>query len=119
MCDVYYPCFWLTSLPGELRTAARTLFDAGVAGLTAEETISLVERWQHSCNVLSLQRLVFGLMSGDIQCRSYFQTLKDGHLSPRRLCYSVGLLPLVNISYSLQGGVRLFTIFESDLIVLS
>jgi hypothetical protein len=33
---------------GELRLAARTLFDAGVAGLTDGETISLVERWQHS-----------------------------------------------------------------------
>jgi hypothetical protein len=33
---------------GELRLAARTLFDAGVAGLTDEETISLVDRWQHS-----------------------------------------------------------------------
>lgn len=33
---------------GELRLAARTLFDAGVAGLTDEEKISLVDRWQHS-----------------------------------------------------------------------
>ena len=33
---------------GELRFAARTLFDAGVAGLTDEETVSLVDRWQHS-----------------------------------------------------------------------
>jgi len=33
---------------GELRLAARTLFDAGVAGLTDEETTSLVDRWQHS-----------------------------------------------------------------------
>ncbi|KAI0298119.1 hypothetical protein B0F90DRAFT_1818820 [Multifurca ochricompacta] len=32
----------------ELRLATRTLFDAGVAGLTDEETISMVERWQHS-----------------------------------------------------------------------
>jgi hypothetical protein len=36
---------------GELRFAARTLFDAGVAGLTNEETISLVDRWQHSRKV--------------------------------------------------------------------
>jgi hypothetical protein len=35
---------------GELRFAARTLFDAGVAGLTDEETVSLVGRWQHSRN---------------------------------------------------------------------
>jgi hypothetical protein len=33
---------------GELRLAARTLFDAGVAGLTDEEKIFLVDRWQHS-----------------------------------------------------------------------
>jgi hypothetical protein len=33
---------------GELRLAARTLFDAGVAGLTDEEKISLVDKWQHS-----------------------------------------------------------------------
>lgn len=39
---------WWFDVSGELRLAARTLFDAGVAGLTDEETISLVERWQHS-----------------------------------------------------------------------
>ena len=33
---------------GELRLAARTLFDAGVAGLTDEEKISLVDKWKHS-----------------------------------------------------------------------
>jgi hypothetical protein len=31
-----------------MRLAARTLFEAGVAGLTDKEKISLVERWQHS-----------------------------------------------------------------------
>ena len=46
---------------GELRLAARTLFDAGVAGLTNEETTSLVERWQHSCTALALHRLVLNL----------------------------------------------------------
>lgn len=39
---------WWFDVSSELRLAARTLFDAGVAGLTDEETISLVERWQHS-----------------------------------------------------------------------
>ncbi|KAH8982187.1 hypothetical protein EDB86DRAFT_2812394 [Lactarius hatsudake] len=39
---------WWFDVSGELRLAARTLFDAGVASLTDEETISLVERWQHS-----------------------------------------------------------------------
>ncbi|KAI0265617.1 hypothetical protein BC834DRAFT_824867 [Gloeopeniophorella convolvens] len=39
---------WWFDVTGELRLAARTLFDAGVAGLTDEETVSLVERWQHS-----------------------------------------------------------------------
>ena len=38
---------------GELRFAARTLFDAGVAGLTDEETISMVNRWQHSRKAFS------------------------------------------------------------------
>ena len=38
---------------GELRFAARTLFDAGITGLTNEETISLVDRWQYSCKVFS------------------------------------------------------------------
>ena len=31
-----------------MRLAARTLFEAGVAGLTDKEKNSLVERWQHS-----------------------------------------------------------------------
>ncbi|KAH9983707.1 hypothetical protein BJV74DRAFT_849553 [Russula compacta] len=39
---------WWFDVSSELRLAARTLFDAGVAGLTKEETISLVDRWQHS-----------------------------------------------------------------------
>ncbi|KAH9990289.1 hypothetical protein BJV77DRAFT_1013521 [Russula vinacea] len=39
---------WWFDVSSELRLAARTLFDAGVAGLTDEETISLVDRWQHS-----------------------------------------------------------------------
>ncbi|KAF8260917.1 hypothetical protein EI94DRAFT_1747183 [Lactarius quietus] len=39
---------WWFDVSSELRLAARTLFDAGVANLTDEETISLVERWQHS-----------------------------------------------------------------------
>jgi len=39
---------------GELRFAARTLFDAGVASLTDEETVSLVDRWQHSRKILCL-----------------------------------------------------------------
>ncbi|KAI9442968.1 hypothetical protein H4582DRAFT_1921610 [Lactarius indigo] len=39
---------WWFDVSGELRLAARTLFDAGVASLTDEETTSLVERWQHS-----------------------------------------------------------------------
>lgn len=39
---------WWFDVSSELRLAARTLFDAGVAGLTDEETTSLVDRWQHS-----------------------------------------------------------------------
>lgn len=93
---------------GELRLAARTLFDAGVAGLTNEETTSLVERWQHSCTALALHRLVFELIWTVIQCRSYFRTLKDGHLSPQRVCCSVALLPLVNTNCSPQGDICLF-----------
>jgi hypothetical protein len=43
----------------EVRLAARMLFDAGVAVLTDEETISLVGRWQHSRKVLALYRARF------------------------------------------------------------
>lgn len=39
---------WWFDVSSELRLAARTLFDAGVAGLTDEETTSLVDRWKHS-----------------------------------------------------------------------
>ncbi|THH17275.1 hypothetical protein EW146_g3520 [Bondarzewia mesenterica] len=38
---------WWFEASAELRSAARTLFDAGVANMSVEETISLVERWQH------------------------------------------------------------------------
>lgn len=41
----------------EIRSAARTLFDAGVADLSIEETISLVERWQHHRKCKFLQYL--------------------------------------------------------------
>ena len=106
------PCVVFT---GELRLAARTLFDAGVAGLTDEETTSLVERWQHSCTVLVLHRLVFELIWTVIQCRFYFRTLKDDHLSPQRVCCSVDLLQLVNTDCSLQGDILKFDFFNSVL----
>ncbi len=57
------PSAHLCRLIGELRLAARTLFDAGVASLTDEETICLVERWQHSCNVFVLRRPISELIS--------------------------------------------------------
>ncbi|KAI0053216.1 WD40 repeat-like protein [Auriscalpium vulgare] len=38
---------WWFDTSGELRAAARTLFDAGVAGLSPEATIAMVEHWQH------------------------------------------------------------------------
>lgn len=49
---------------GELRFAARTLFDAGVASLTDEETVSLVERWQHSRKVFCV--LLCPVMTADL-----------------------------------------------------
>ncbi|KAI9511385.1 hypothetical protein F5148DRAFT_1323298 [Russula earlei] len=39
---------WWFDVSSELRVATRILFDAGVAGLTDDETTSLVDRWQHS-----------------------------------------------------------------------
>ncbi|TFY66090.1 hypothetical protein EVG20_g5003 [Dentipellis fragilis] len=38
---------WWFESSVEIRAAARTLFDAGVANMTTEETMSLVEQWQH------------------------------------------------------------------------
>ncbi|KAI0320952.1 hypothetical protein OF83DRAFT_1102148 [Amylostereum chailletii] len=42
-----YLARWWFDTSFEVRSAARTLFDAGVASLSLEETISLVDRWQH------------------------------------------------------------------------
>lgn len=54
MSFLFYPIYPAGGVfTGELRFAARTLFDAGITGLTNEETISLVDRWQHSCKVFS------------------------------------------------------------------
>lgn len=49
---IYLACGGTFYFTGELRLAARTLFDAGVASLMDEETTSLVDRWQHSRKVL-------------------------------------------------------------------
>jgi len=49
---IYLACDGAFYFTGELRLAARTLFDAGVASLMDEETTSLVDRWQHSRKVL-------------------------------------------------------------------
>ncbi|KAI0060412.1 WD40 repeat-like protein [Artomyces pyxidatus] len=38
---------WWFETSVEIRSAARTLFDAGVAGLSTEATISMVDHWQH------------------------------------------------------------------------
>lgn len=38
-----------TVIVDELRQGARILFDAGIARLSDEETIVLVEQWQHDC----------------------------------------------------------------------
>jgi len=51
------------AVTGELRQAARMLFDAGIARLTDEETIVLAERWQHdrtsSVVVMSILPIIF------------------------------------------------------------
>jgi len=87
----------------ELRLAARTLFDAGVAGLTDEETISLVDKWQNSRKrfVALLRRT----MTADVglQYLFYFQTQKEGLPSLQRLCFSADSLPLTNTVCSPRG----------------
>ena len=48
----------------ELRSAARILFDAGIANLSIEETMTLVERWQHHCR--SLVCMIYSIIYSDI-----------------------------------------------------
>jgi len=84
---------------GELRLAARTLFDAGVAGLTDEETISMVDRWQHSRKVFS--RLLRPVTVAD--SRQPYSTLFTSRLGKKVSHHLNGLAPLrVHCRWSIQ-----------------
>jgi hypothetical protein len=107
-------CYFLLGSPiyltggvctGELRFAAKTLFDAGVASLTDEETISLVDRWQHSRKDILCPAVTSNgdLLPETIQYPFYFQTRKEDLPLPQRLYFSADSLPLVNIVCFPQG----------------
>lgn len=51
-----------TSRTGELRQSARILFDAGIARLSDEETISLAEQWQHDRTIFFSLILVISMI---------------------------------------------------------
>ena len=100
---------------GELRLAARTLFDAGVAGLTNEETSSLVDRWQNSRKIwLSCYARRIRLTSRTVQCPFCFLTRKKGRPWLQKLCFFADLLPLTNTAYFPQGWRFLFSNGEGN-----
>lgn len=52
----------------ELRQAARILFDAGIARLSDEETIVLVEQWQHDCGIFIFIESIIFMISFPVPC---------------------------------------------------